>query len=289
MGKSPQSLKSLRAMGGARRLSALLAAALCAALLAACGGGGDDSTATTSAGQTTANGPTAGVNGDGGSKQDGKSGGKDGSKSGSKGANGSNGSNGGGSGNSGGSGSGGGSNGGGSGGGGNSSVGASFHFAGKPTKHDHPAPVEGQRSDVFRVPGGDNSIQEFGSEQDSGERTAAMQPIAALYKALATGDWSEVCATYLSSGNVEQIKQLAEQSPQMKGKDCSAILSGLTGGRPSETPPDTPDGGLVSFRTEGDTGFAIYWGIDGKGYAFALKSEGGAWKLTALAPTPLTP
>jgi hypothetical protein len=50
--------------------------------------------------------------------------------------------------------------------------------------------------------------------------------------------------------------------------------------------PDTPDGGLVSFRVDGDTGFAMYWGIDGKAYAYALKDEGG-WKLTALGPTPL--
>ena len=149
-------------------------------------------------------------------------------------------------------------------------------------------PVEGERSEGFRVPGGDNSIQEFGTEQGSDERTAAMQPIEALYRALATSDWSEVCSTSLSAGNIEQITQLAEKSPQLKGKGCAAILSGLTQGRPSETPPDTPDGGIVSFRTEGDTGFAIYWGIDGKGYAFALKSEGGSWKLTALAPTPIT-
>jgi hypothetical protein len=74
----------------------------------------------------------------------------------------------------------------------------------------------------------------------------------------------------------------------MKGKGCAGVLNGLNQGHPSETPPDTPDGGIVSFRTEGDTGFAIYWGIDGKGYAFALKSEGGGWKLTSLAPTPLT-
>ena len=46
--------------------------------------------------------------------------------------------------------------------------------------------------------------------------------------------------------------------------------------------PDTPDGAIVSFRVEGDTGFAIWWGIDGKGYAMPLKSEDGAWKLAAI-------
>ena len=113
-----------------------------------------------------------------------------------------------------------------------------------------------------------------------------MKPIAALYRALYSGDWNEVCDTYLSANNVKQIELLAEKSPKLKGKGCADVLTGLNQ-TPGVKGPDTPDGGIVSFRTEGDTGFAIYWGIDGKGYAFALKSEGGDWKLTSLAPTPL--
>jgi hypothetical protein len=287
MEKTPQSLESPRLMGGPRKLSALLAAALCAAALAACGSS-DDSTTSGATEGTAGSGQTAGVEGGGGATG---SGGKEGAQAGGgksgTASGGSSGKSGGGS--SGGSGSGSGSNGGS--GGGSGSLGASknFHFVGKPTKHHHPAPVEGKRSEVFVVKGGDNSIQEYGTEQDSGERSAAMQPIAALYKALATSSWTEVCNTYLSASNVEQITLLAEKSPQLNGQGCPEVLAGLTQTRPNETPPDTPDGGLISFRTEGDTGFAIYWGIDGKGYAYALKSEGGAWKLTSLAPTPLSP
>jgi hypothetical protein len=267
-------------MGGARKLSLALVAAICAAILAACGGGGD-STATTAtnstAAESTANTP---------STPNGSNGGNGGDKSskGSKGKDGQSGTNGDGGGNGGGAG--GESNGGGeaSGGpGGSGSIGNSF--SGPPTKHKHPAPVEGQRSDSFRVPGGDNSIQEFGEETDAAERVAAMVPIAGLYRALESGDWTAVCSTYLSASNVKQIELLAEKSPQLKGKDCPSVLGGLN--QVAGKGPDTPDGGVVSFRVEGDTGFAIYWGIDGKGYAFALKSEGGAWKLTALAPTPL--
>jgi hypothetical protein len=266
------------AMGGARKLSLALAAASCAAVLAACGGGDDStsSTATEATGaESTAEAGGSSNQAGGGGKQTG--GGKDGTGGGS--SSGSGGGNGNGNGN---------GSGGGSGGGGSSGVsgGAGFRFSGEPVKHDHPAPVEGSRSDVFRVPGGDNSIQEYGEEQGADERAAAMQPIAALYRALYSGDWNEVCDTYLSSNNVKQIELLAEKSPKLKGKDCADVLSGLNQS-PGVKGPDTPDGGIVSFRSEGDTGFAIYWGIDGKGYAFALKSEGGSWKLTSLAPTPL--
>jgi hypothetical protein len=253
---------------------------LCAAVLVACGGGSDSTSSSTSADATgaestaEAGGGTSGQAAGGGEGKQ-KGGGKEGSGGGS--SNGSGGGNGNGS-------------SGGSGGGGNDSSGvsgsASFHFSGAPTKHDHPAPVEGSRADGFRVPGGDNSIQEYGEEQGSDERAAAMAPIAALYRALFSGDWNEVCDTYLSANNVKQIELLAQKSQQLKGKSCAEVLSGLNQ-TPGTKGPDTPDGGIVSFRTEGDTGFAIYWGIDGKGYAFALKSEGGSWKLTSLAPTPL--
>jgi hypothetical protein len=265
----------------------LLAAILCAALLAACGGGGSDSTSTSSSAtdQTTAEAPSGQPSKGGpGAEAGGK-----GSKEGGKGSAGGGKAGGGESSSGGGQGGGGGASGGGQNGGGGGTTGLSsahFRFSGPPKKHKHQAPVEGERSETFAVPGGDNSIQEYGEEQDAGERAAAMVPIAALYKALYTGEWGEVCSTYLSANNLKQIELLSEKSPSLKGQGCAGVLGGLTQSKGQVT-PDTPDGGIVSFRVEGDTGFAIYWGIDGKGYAFPLKSEGGAWKLTSLAPTPL--
>jgi hypothetical protein len=261
----------------------VLAAALCAAVLAACGGDDDStssSTDATSAGSTVADGGSAGLGGDGDGGTDG------GSQTGS----GDDGQGGGGDGDDPNDGSGGdGDNGDGGSGGDQAAKGAGsadIDFSGPPVRHDHPEPVDGERSDGFRTPGGDNSIQEYGEEQDSEERAEAMKPITALYRALESGDWTTVCSTYLSQPNIEQIKMLAEKSPKIEGSDCAAVLGGLnqTAGVRG---PDTPDGEIVAFRTEGDTGFALWWGIDGKGYAMPLKSEDGAWKLTALAPTPL--
>ncbi len=258
--------KMALAMGGATRLSAGLAAALCAAALSACGGG-DDSTTTTGAGTAGAEGPSKSNGGrQGSSKEEGARQGS--SKSG-----------------------GGKGDGSGNGGSSNGDAGSSdgnFRFTGEPVKHDHPKPVEGKRSDTLRTPGGDNSIQEYGEETAADERAAAMLPIAALYRAMFGGDWTEVCDTYLSASNVKQLKLIAEKSPQIKGKDCAAVLAGLSQATGIRS-PDTPDGALVSFRVDGDTGFAIYWGIDGKPYAYALKSEDGGWKLTSLGPTPLSP
>ena len=277
-------------MGGVRKFTLALAAALCALVLAACGGG-DDSTSSTASDATGADSTVAEGGGSTGENGSGDPSGK-GDGEGGKGADGSGGGSGSGTGTNanangaaGGSGEG---DGGGSGPGGNAGTGSAdaVDFTGPPTKHKHPEPDDGKRSDVFVVPGGDNSIQEYGEEQGEEERAEAMKPIVALYRALASGDWTAVCQQHLSAPNLQQIELLAEKSKQIQGQGCAEILGGLnqtTGMRG----PDTPDGEIVAFRVEDDTGFAIWWGIDGKGYAMALKSEGGAWKLTALAPTPL--
>src|SRR5262245_54292330 len=151
-----------------------------------------------------------------------------------------------------------------------------------------PGPSKGERSYAFRTPGGDNSIQEYGDEGDSSDRSEADTSVNALYDAIASGNWAEVCAKYLSSKNLEQIELLAEKSPTIKGKGCAEVLGGLNQVAGSRS-PDKPADGVVALRIEGGTAFAIWRGADGKGYALPLMREGGVWKLTALAPTPLNP
>jgi hypothetical protein len=140
-------------------------------------------------------------------------------------------------------------------------------------------------SSDFKTPGGDNSIQEYGEEAGDAEREEATVVVGALFKALETGNWNEVCGKYLSKGNVEQLEMLSEKVPQAQGKSCSEILSSLNAHQGAG--PSTPAGEVGSVRIEDEVAFAIYRGRDGKGYAVPLKQEGG-WKLTALAPTPLS-
>jgi hypothetical protein len=163
-------------------------------------------------------------------------------------------------------------------GGGGSSGGGTTQQGSPPAKHE--------RSSAFRTPGGDNSIQEYGAEGKGSDRTDAESSIDALYAAISSGNWGEICDKYLSAQNIEQIEIIAEKAPQIKGKGCAEVLGGLNQ-VPGGQSPDRPQGGIASMRIEGNTAFAIYRGADGKGYALPLKLEGGVWKLTALAPTPL--
>jgi hypothetical protein len=149
----------------------------------------------------------------------------------------------------------------------------------------HPS-AGSENSAGFKVPGGDNGIQEFGREVAGSDLRQANEAVAALFRAVKSGDWSEVCGRYLSRNNVEAFKDIAEMSSHIKGASCPALLGSLnsTGEKPT-----APKNGLGAIRIEGDHGFGLYRGSDGKGYAIPMKNEGGRWKLNAPRPTPLEP
>jgi hypothetical protein len=149
-----------------------------------------------------------------------------------------------------------------------------------------PLEVSGGGSEQFRSNGGDNSIQEFGEESDESELREAAEVVHSFYVARTEGQWDTACS-YLAKSNVEQLEQLAAQSPQSKGADCAALLKAFTRPLPAalEREITTVDAG--SLRREGDQGFLIYYGARHQTYAMPLKEEGGSWKVTALSATTL--
>lgn len=143
-----------------------------------------------------------------------------------------------------------------------------------------------ERSSKFVTPGGDNSIQEFGSEGGSDERAEALKAIDAVTKANQSGEWAQVCNEYMSAKNLEQFEKLTEKVPQFEGKDCPEILHALNPGRKIDD-SSVPQDGIASIRGDDKNAFALYRGKDGKGYAWPFAREDGALKLVSLAPTPL--
>lgn len=143
-----------------------------------------------------------------------------------------------------------------------------------------------ERSAGFRTPGGDNSIQEYGGEGDGGERAKATKTITVFYKANEKEDWATVCGL-LSSKNIAALKQFSEKMKDLNGKGCPEVLS-LVMTKTQGKPPEEIKGGVISLRVKGNVAFALYHGINGKNYAFPLQLEDGEWKLTGLAPTPLS-
>ena len=143
-----------------------------------------------------------------------------------------------------------------------------------------------ERSSSFRTPGGDNSIQEYGDEAGAEERAKTTKTIVTFYSASAGEEWAKVCGV-LSAKNVKSMKLFAKRIPNVKSDDCAGVLAVIDSGAKA-SPPERIKGGVVSLRVEGDIGFALYHGANGKNYAFPLTLEDGEWKLTSIAPTPLS-
>lgn len=160
--------------------------------------------------------------------------------------------------------------------------GGSSGGAGESSSDAGSSPQEGSAS--FRTPGGDNSIQNYGAEADEEEREAASATVAGFVAARSKGDWEAVCG-YMAAAALKPLEQFAARAPQFKGKECPDLLEALTGPAPASTRASTIGDGIDSLRFEGERGFALYHGTDGKDYFLPLVKEDGEWKVGALAPS----
>lgn len=137
----------------------------------------------------------------------------------------------------------------------------------------------------FRTPGGDNSIQTFGSEAEGSERQAAAAVVSGFLHSHWDGDTAVECK-FLSKVAIESFESVAQQSPKLKGKSCPKLLSGLSAPLPPGSRPEAMAGPVASFRVEGDRGFALYHGREGD-YFVQLVKEDGKWKVATPAAVEL--
>jgi hypothetical protein len=138
----------------------------------------------------------------------------------------------------------------------------------------------------FRVPGGDNSVQEFGAEASHSELEEAGAALHGFLDARVAGEWSKAC-TYLTKPTIESFEQLASRS-KGKSHSCGAIMGALTEGLPKSNLEEAAQAEVGALRVEGDRGFLLYHGARNTDYAISMAKEGGAWKVGALAGTPLS-
>jgi hypothetical protein len=245
---------------GTRPFVALVVTVLAAALLAACGGSGSDSPSTTSDEASGATDTTART---GGSQNDSSQ--STARKSGSQGRN----------------------NGQAQTGGQSEQGQAQGATGGAGRKRvETPLKVSGGGSEQFRSKGGDNSIQEFGDEGDESELREVAEVVHGFYVSRAAEEWDKACS-YLATSNIEQLEQLASQSPDSKDTDCATVLKAFTRSLPASVEREITTVDAGSFRHEGDQGFLIYYGAGHVKYAMPLREQGGAWKVAALSGTTL--
>jgi hypothetical protein len=140
-----------------------------------------------------------------------------------------------------------------------------------------------QGSASFIVPGGDNSVQRFGSEAPGEEREAASRVVVSYMRARAAKDYGGECAA-LARSAVEPLQRLTGSSPREQ-VSCVNALSALAGSRPAPENPMT--GPIGSLRVQGDSAFALFHGRGGVDYTISMRREGPIWKVATLEPVPL--
>jgi hypothetical protein len=148
-----------------------------------------------------------------------------------------------------------------------------------------PLKVSGGGSEQFRVKGGDNSIQEYGEEDEDGLEAAA-EAVHGFYVARAEEDWATACS-YLAESMIAQLEQLAARSNQDGELGCAKILASLTPPLSAAVRRESTIVDAGSLRRGEENSFLIYRGDGGTVYAMPLEEEEGAWKLTLLSATPL--
>lgn len=156
-----------------------------------------------------------------------------------------------------------------------------------PNVETAPLKVSGGGSAQYRIKGGDNSIQDFGEESGESELEEAAASLHDFLVARAEGDWPTACS-HLTKTVAQQLQQLASQSGKLSGAGCAKVLAALTPPLPAKVQKESTIVDAGSLRNEGERAFLIYRGAEGKVYAIPMGQEAGAWKVGALAATPLS-
>jgi hypothetical protein len=150
-----------------------------------------------------------------------------------------------------------------------------------------PLKVSGGGSAQYRVKGGDNSVQDFGEESGESELEEAATSLHDFLVARAEEDWPTACS-HLAQTVAQQLQQLVSQSGKLSNAGCTRILAALTPPLPPKVQRESTIVDAGSLRTEDGRAFLIYRGAEGTDYAIPMAQEGGAWKVGALAATPLS-
>jgi len=151
-----------------------------------------------------------------------------------------------------------------------------------PVHHD-----SGGGSAQFRAKGGDNSIQEYGSEPSGSEFEEAAAALHGYLDARAAGAWAAACE-YMDQAIAAELAKLVSQAPGAKGKGgCPEAIAGLSAGVPSRALREAAVADVASLRAEGDSGFLLFHGARGVDYFMPMSHEDGVWKVRAPAASPL--
>jgi hypothetical protein len=161
---------------------------------------------------------------------------------------------------------------------------ASIPACGGEDEQDSPsASTDGGDGTVMRD---DSNVEAYGRGADAASEAAIGAVVTGFFDANAARDGAKACRL-LSSTTKRQLGLTLGQSPELKGKGCSAILTRLFGLQSPQYRAAIKDIKVTGARLQGDRGFVLLEARAIPGDAIPIRREGDVWKLGAVEATAL--
>lgn len=136
---------------------------------------------------------------------------------------------------------------------------------------------------ALETPGGDNSIQRFGSEAGASEIEAAGSVLHAYLSALAAADARGMCAELSKDARASLLRARVLHG---SAKTCAEAIALFTR-MPATAARQAAVADVAALRVEGPRGFLLYRGAQGAKMFIQLERKGGRWWVAAPIPSAL--
>jgi hypothetical protein len=130
--------------------------------------------------------------------------------------------------------------------------------------------------------GSSASVASFGRQATGTERAGASKSLQEFFGAWVAGDSAKACS--LMSASTKQ--NLAVFASQFKG--CTAQVNALRAAMPAKTLARFRGVQVTGMRIDGNRGFLLYRDAQGTSSAFPVIREGAAWRVGAIAGSPVS-
>jgi hypothetical protein len=135
-------------------------------------------------------------------------------------------------------------------------------------------------------PGGERSIETYGSEAAGAERDAVAGAMHAYFDSVAREEYGPACS-YLATQVQRSLEQFASKALRRKG--CAAILPKLLSPTAPAVAREQANGKVTRVRVKGEQAFVVYHAPGAKLYMMTMVREGGEWKAALAIGSVLVP
>lgn len=133
----------------------------------------------------------------------------------------------------------------------------------------------------FFVPGGDNTVQEYGREATAEERQQVTVMVRAWLGARADHEWAKACS-YFHESIADYAIRAGSAVSQKQLESCARGAAALAAGDPLV---DNMKGAVASLRIAEGHGYAQYHGRGGHDWVVPVRRDKqGNWKVSSLDP-----